>query len=107
MLLTVAVMCGAIVWALQGWLPTRWAFLGGVLDARQFGVFNYWTDSYWGGAVAAIGGALVVVPLSRIFRYQRTRDSLVFGISAAILGSLGLGTALFSVSRRSSLWRSG
>ncbi|HEY4740228.1 MAG TPA: hypothetical protein VIH76_06500 [Candidatus Acidoferrales bacterium] len=84
-LLSVGVMCGAIVWALQGWLPARWAFLGGVLAALQFGVFNYWMDSYWGGAVAAIGGALVVGALPRIFRCQRPRDSLVFGVGAAIL----------------------
>ena len=84
-LLSVGVMCGAIVWALQGWFPARWAFLGGMLAALQFGVANYWVDSYWGGAVAAIGGALVVGALPRIFRCQRPRDSLVFGIGGAIL----------------------
>ena len=84
-LLSVGVMCGAIVWALQGWFPARWAFLGGVLAAVQFGVFNYWTDSYWGGALAATGGALVAGALPRIFGHQRRRDSLVLGIGAAIL----------------------
>ncbi len=86
-LLSVGVMCGAIVWALQGWFPARWAFLGGVLAAVQFGAFNYWIDSYWGGAVAGIGGALVVGALPRIFRHQRARDSLVLGIGAAILAN--------------------
>ena len=84
-LLSVAVMCATIVWALQGWFPARWAFLGGVLAVLQFGVFNYWTDSYWGGAFAAIGGALIVGALPRIIRHQRPRDSLVLGIGAAIL----------------------
>ncbi len=84
-LLSVGVMCAAIVWALQGWFPARSAFLGGVLAAIQFGVFNYWSDSYWGGAVGAIGGALVAGALPRIFRHQRRRDSLILGIGAAIL----------------------
>lgn len=84
-LLSVGVMCAAIVWALQGWFPSRWAFLGGVLAVFQFGDFNYWTDSYWGGAFAAIGGALIVGALPRSFRHQRRRDSLVLGIGAAIL----------------------
>ena len=32
-LLSDAAMCAAILWMLQGWLPARWAFLGGVLAA--------------------------------------------------------------------------
>jgi hypothetical protein len=116
-LLSVGVMCAAIVWALQGWFPARWAFLGGVLAALQFGVFNYWTDSYWGGAFAAIGGALVVGALPRIFRHQRPRDSLVLGIGAAILaisrpweGALFcvaaiIAIAIWMIGKRSPTWR--
>jgi hypothetical protein len=86
-LLSVGVMCAAIVWALQGWFPPRWALLGGAFAVIQFGVFNYWNDSYWGGAVAAIGGALVVGALPRIFRHLRPGDSLLFGAGAAVLAS--------------------
>jgi hypothetical protein len=97
-LLSVGVMCGAIVWALQGWFPARWALLGGVLAAVQFGAFNYWIDSYWGGAFAAIGGALVAGALPRIFRHQRARDSVALGVGAAILAiSRPLEGALFCV----------
>jgi len=86
-LLSVGLMCAAIVWALQGWFPARWALFGGAIAAIQFGIFNYWNDSYWGGAVAAIGGALVVGALPRIVRYSRPRDSLLFGAGAAILAN--------------------
>src|ERR1019366_7254180 len=53
-------MCAALCWMLQGWLPPRYALLGGLMAVAQWGVAGYWIDSYWGGAVAAAAGALVV-----------------------------------------------
>jgi hypothetical protein len=84
-LLSAAAMCAAILWMLQGWMPARWAFLGGVLAALKFGVASYWMNSYWGGATAAIGGALVLGALARIAKCARIRDAVLFGLGIAIL----------------------
>ena len=84
-LLSIGVMCGAVLWALQGWLPPRWALLGGAFVLVRFAAFNYWVDSYWGGAAAAIGGALVVGALPRILHHKRRRDAAILGIGASIL----------------------
>src|SRR5215469_522458 len=46
-LLSVALMCGAVCWMLQGWLPAKYALLGGMLAVLQFGLTHYWVDSYW------------------------------------------------------------
>jgi hypothetical protein len=86
-LLSDAAMCAAIVWMLQGWLPARWAFLGGVLAALKFGVASYWMNSYWGGATAAIGGALVLGALARIVKRAKIRYAALLGIGVAILAN--------------------
>ena len=86
-LLSSAAMCLAITWMLQGWAPQEWALLGGGLVLWRFAIFSYWTNSYWGGAVPAIGAALVLGALPRMLRLARPRDAVICGAGAAILAN--------------------
>jgi hypothetical protein len=86
-LLSCALMCAVIYWMLLAWLPPRWALLGGVIAWLKFAVVSYWINSYWGGAVAATGGALLLGALARLIRRPGARDALLFGFALAILAN--------------------
>jgi hypothetical protein len=80
-------MCAAICWMLQAWLPPGWALLGGMIAVVRLALFSYWVDDYHGGAVAALGGALVLGALPRIMRTARIRDGLWMTLGAALLAN--------------------
>ncbi len=97
-LLSDAAMCAAILWMLQAWMPARWAFLGAALVALKFGFSSYWMNSYWGGAVAATGGALLLGALPRLLRAGRaTAETSASTTNNAFL--LGAGIAILANSR--------
>lgn len=82
-----ALMCAAICWMLQGWLPPVWALLGGVLAVIRLATFSYWANTYFGGNAAALGGALVLGAFPRIKRSQRMSDALLMGVGLAMLAN--------------------
>jgi hypothetical protein len=85
--LSAGLMCSAICWMLYAWLPPGWAMLGGMLAVVRLALFSYWMDDYHGGAIAAIGGALVLGALPRLMRKGRIRDGLWMAAGAAILAN--------------------
>ncbi|HUA14010.1 MAG TPA: hypothetical protein VMG31_01835 [Verrucomicrobiae bacterium] len=85
--LSVSLMCGVFYWALLVWMPSIWALSGAALAAIRIGMFSYWMNSYYGGAPAALGGALVLGALPRVFRTQRISDSALLALGLLILAN--------------------
>jgi len=86
-LLSVALMCGAMCWMMQGWLPPAWALLGGILAVFRLGLFSNWVNGYYGGAIAATGGALVLGAIPRMKSRATMRDACIFALGAIFLAN--------------------
>ena len=82
---SMALMFGALLWMLQGWFPPKWALLGTVLPILRFGLFSYWMNTYWGGAVAALGSCLLLGALPRLLHRTTFSRVLMFGLGIALL----------------------
>ena len=89
-----ALMCAAVTWMLQAWTRPRWALWGGVFIALLFAGLHanagYWTTMYWGGALAAAGGALLFGGVRRIIQNARTSATgaaIAVGVGLAVLAN--------------------
>lgn len=74
-------------WAARAWINRRWATVAGLVTAVVV-ASGYWVSSYWGGALAATGGALVLGGTGRILSRSRPatrRDGIMLAAGVAVL----------------------
>jgi hypothetical protein len=93
--LSMAVAAAAVCWMLLAWMPPRWALFGALLPAFRFGAlplwddnwFAYWATTFWGGAVAMLGAALLYGALPRLLRTARAHDAALLGLGLVVLAN--------------------
>lgn len=87
--LAFAAACAAVAWAARAWLGPRWGLVAGLMAAVHpaFHIFKpfTWTQSYWGGGLAFLGGALVLGAWRRLDRRAAVPAALALGCGLAIL----------------------
>jgi hypothetical protein len=96
--LSMGLACAALCWMLQAWFPPRWALLGAALmtvrlvcsqhaAASEDMTWGYWGRGYFGGAPAALGGALLYGALPRLTKTPRVGLALTMGVGLALLAN--------------------
>jgi hypothetical protein len=104
-----ALACGATCWMLRAWLPPKWALAGALLATLRVGFFGndaYWSQSYWGGFVPMLGGAVVLGAARRLVTSPRMIDGAILALGLAVLANsrpfegaiLGLAVAIYLLS---------
>jgi hypothetical protein len=86
-LVITALLCSALCWMLQSWVPPVWALFGGVLAVLRLGILSYWMNGYWCGSLPALGGALLLGSFPRLKRMPGLRNAAIMALSLAILAN--------------------
>ncbi len=86
-LLSMALAAASLCWMLQAYLPADWALLGGLLAVVRISWFSYFGNGYWGGAVAILGGCLLLGGAPRLARKMRACDALLMALGLLLLAN--------------------
>ncbi|MGH7711643.1 MAG: hypothetical protein ACREOG_10175, partial [Gemmatimonadaceae bacterium] len=88
--LSFGLMGAALTWMLLAWFSPRWSAWGALFITLLFlrtPNASYFARSYWGGAVAVIGGALVLGGIRRATTTMRLSSAWLTGLGLAILAT--------------------
>ncbi|MBC8107917.1 MAG: hypothetical protein H7Z14_15115 [Anaerolineae bacterium] len=90
-----ALACAAVAWMLRSRMSWRWSLVGGLLAALVPATYE-WTQSFWGGSVAMLGGALFcgamlradrLLIVGKFARREALKIGAIAGIGLAILAN--------------------
>jgi hypothetical protein len=83
--LTMIVLAVATAWMLRAYVSPPLALFGGLLVIVRFGIFNFWINSYFGGALTALGGVLLIGAFERLRHRLTVRQSIILATGVLLL----------------------
>ncbi len=97
-LLAYSLGAAALAWMLRAWVGPRWAVVSGMIVALHpnlqhfhhydYGWANYsWSHSYWGGAAAMLGAALLFGGMRHFLRRPRAGYGFALAVGLALLAN--------------------
>jgi len=86
-LISYGLFAACLCWMLQNWVPPVYAVLGTAITLARISILGYWMNSYWGGAVAASAGCLLLGALPRIARRVNSKDFLLAAVGLVFLAN--------------------
>jgi len=84
--ISTAAACMAIYWMLLAFVRLPWAMVGGIVAAISPTLLD-WSQNYWGGSVAVLGGAILVGAWGRLMVRVSISVSIWLGIGLLILAN--------------------
>jgi hypothetical protein len=85
--ISAVLLVAAMGWMLLEFVPGSWAVFGAVLVALRLGAGGYWNQTYWGGSMAAVGGALLLAAVRRLSRRASWGGASLLAIALAVLAN--------------------
>lgn len=80
-----ALAAAACYWMLLSWVPPRWAAAGGMLFVLHPSYQLDWGQTYWGGTLGFLGGALVCGAAARLVKRLEISSALAMGTGTLML----------------------
>ena len=87
MWLSCGLFAASLCWMLQAWSSRQWALAITILMVVTLGMSTYWAQSYWGGMVAASGGALLFGGMRRTLHSPHVGPSVLMALGVLVLAN--------------------
>ncbi len=84
--ISTAAACVAIYWMLLGFCRPAWSLVGGSVASLSPAMLD-WSQNYWGGSVAVLGGALLIGAWGRLMLRPSLIASFWLGVGLLILAN--------------------